>query len=376
MRIGVMLRALDEKGGVGVYTSNIIDELLRLDRMNRYVLFYRNRAHLGRYARYDNVTERWIGASHKAVWDQMAIPIACRREEVDVLFHPKFTAPLLAPCKVVMTVHGADWFMPDQAKFYGKLDVFYIRRVMPWYFRKCSAVMSVSQLTTNNFNQALNLPPGKVKTVYLAPGRHFDRISDPAQLEDVRARYRLPERFILTLTKIGGGGRKNIGRLLEAYAQYHSSAPDPHKLVIGGKGCHLFRTEYSIPNDGYGADILFPGWIDQQDLPAVYSLASLYLYPSNLEAFPIPLTEAMACGTPILTSNVNGLEEIAGDAAVLVDPSNVGEIAESIGRVLSDPELSASLSERGLQRSKSFTWDRCARQTLDILEQVATANSR
>ena len=375
MRIGLMLRAFDEKGGVGVYTRNIVEELLGFDRRNQYILFYRNREHLGRYSHYENVTERWVRGGSKAAWDQIAIPLACRREKVDVLFHPKFTAPLLAPCRVVMVVHGADWFIPEQAQFYGKLDVRYIRTVMPWYFRKCSVVISVSELTTENFNSVLRLPAGKVKTVYFGPARHFRRVTDRSELEQVRTRYDLPEEFVLTLTKRGGGTRKNLGKLLEAYARYHASVPNPQKLVIGGKDCELYRVEYSIPEDGYGADIVFPGWIDQQDLPAVYSLASLYLYPSNLEAFPIPLTEAMACGTPIVTSNINGLEEIAGDAALLVDPTNPQDIASALEEVLSDPTLSQSLSERGLERSKRFTWDRCARETLAILEQVDRSDS-
>ncbi|HEY5728524.1 MAG TPA: glycosyltransferase, partial [Anaerolineales bacterium] len=129
--------------------------------------------------------------------------------------------------------------------------------------------------------------------------------------------------------------------------------------------------EYGIPTDGYGKDILFPDWIDQTDMPAVFSLASLYLYPSNLEAFPIPLTEAMVCGTPILTSNVNGLKEIAGDAALLMDPNDTESIADGIMQILSDPTLRETLSHKGLERSKLFTWDLCANKTLEVLERVA-----
>lgn len=371
MRIGMMLRAFDEKGGVGVYTRNLVDELLTLDRKNEYVLFYRDRSNVGRYSAADNVKEIHVRGRHKAVWDQIAIPLACRREKIDVVFHPKFTAPLLAPCKAIMVVHGADWFIPDQARFYSWLDVRYVRTVMPWYFRKCSVVVSVSQLTTDNFNRVLKLPRGKVKTVYFGPARHFRRVTDHRKLEEVRSRYGLPESFVLTLTKTGGDERKNLGRLLEAYALLHRSLEYPPKLVIGGQDCDRYRAAYSIPAEGYGADILFPGWIDQADLPAVYSLAALYLYPSNLEAFPIPITEAMACGTPIVTSNVNGLVEIAGDAALRVDPHNAREIASAMDRILSDHELQSSLRNRGLERAKLFTWERCARQTLSIIESLA-----
>lgn len=372
MRIGIMLRSLDEKGGVGVYTENLLRELVETDRKNDYVLFYRTDAKIGRYGGYPNVTERLLRAPNKAIWDQVLIPLACWREKVDVVFNPKFTVPLLAPCKAAMVVHGADWFIPEQAKFYKPLDVRYIKAVMPWYFRRATVVLSVSQLTTDNFNRVLKIPPGKVVTVYFGPAKHFRRIEDSEALSRVKDRYGLPDGFIFTLSKTGGGdSRKNFGNLLEAYKRYHAGAASPHKLVVGGKGCERFRIDYEIPSDGYGRDIIFPGWIDQQDLPAVYSLADLYLYPSNLEAFPIPITEAMACGTPIVTSNVNGLEEIAGDAALLVDPQNPNDIAAAMSRVMSTPELRQALSQAGLERAKRFTWEKCGRKTLEILESLA-----
>jgi glycosyltransferase involved in cell wall biosynthesis len=371
VRIGVMLRAYDEHGGVGVYTQNIIEELLRIDRRNEYVLFYQHRRNLGRFADHANVTERVLWAPETATWDQIVVPLACWRHAVDVLFHPKFTAPLLTRSRVVMTVHGAEWFFPDQARFYNWLTVWYLKTFMPLYLRKCSAVISVSQLTTAEFYQAFpQLPPDKVRTVYFAPARHFRRVGDPAELERVRAQYGLPNRFILTLTKRRGDGRKNLQNLLQAYSRYHERTPNPIPLVVGGKDCHLFRPEYSIPTSGYGADVMFPGWLDQRDLPAIYSMADMYLYPSNLEAFPIPLTEAMACGAPIVTSDANGLREIAGDAAMLVDPEDPDAIAAAMARVLNDASLQQTLRERGLARSALFQWETCARETLAILEAV------
>jgi len=372
MHIGIMLRSIDEKGGVGVYTRNIVEELLQLDRKNEYVLFYASPSNMGRFSFYPNVSEHWVRGTNKATWDQIAIPRACHRENIDVLFHPKFTVPLLAPCKVVMVVHGADWLIPEQAQFYTFWDVRYMRMMLPLYFKKSSAVISVSQETTDNFNRILNLPAGKVQTIYFAPARHFKRVTDPAILRTAKEKYKLPDKFILTLTKRKGGGRKNLGQVFKAYARYHEGEVDPHKLVIGGKDCHLFKDEYGVPADGYGEDIIFPGWIDQEDMPAVYGLASLYLYPSNLEAFPIPLTEAMACGTPILTSNVNGLKEIADDAAMLMDPTDTESIANGIKKILSDPALHEKLSHKGLERSSLFSWDSCARKTLALLERVAS----
>jgi glycosyltransferase involved in cell wall biosynthesis len=326
---------------------------------------------MGRFADPPRVREHLLAGSHTAIWDQVAVPRACRRERVDVLLHPKFTVPFLAPCPSVMVVHGADWFVPEQARFYRALDVRYVRTVMPWYFRRAARVISVSELTTRNFVQALDLAPGKIQTVYFAPARHFARVEDPEHWRAVRERYGLPERFLFTLTKRFGAGRKNFGGLVQAYARYHEKAGRPLPLVVGGADCEPLGREHGIPEAGWGKDVLFPGWLDQADLPAIYSQAALFLYPSNLEAFPIPITEALACGTPIVTSSANGLEEIAGDAALLVPPDDPDAIAAAMARVVADPVLAASLRNRGLERSKRYSWERCARETLAILEEVA-----
>jgi glycosyltransferase involved in cell wall biosynthesis len=366
-----MLRSIDEQGGVGIYTRYVTQELLDLDCENEYVLFYRNASNLGRFVHHANVAEHVVRAPNKAIWDQVAIPYACWREQVDVVFHPKFTVPLLAPCKAVMVLHGAGWLMPETSKFWNNLDLKYVRMMMPIYCRRASAVLAVSQLTTDTFNRVFGLPPGKIKTIYFGPGKQFRPVRDSAQLERVRAKYDLPDQFILTLSGYNRGERKNIEGVFNAYRLHYGKTA--HKLVVGGKGCEQFKADHSIPDEGFGRDILFPGWIDQEDLPAVYSLADLYLYPSFSEAFPIPITEALACGTPIVTSDLNGLKEIAGDAALLVDPGDPAAIAAAIGQVLTDADLRNTLIERSRARSEQFSWEKCARETISILERVVHA---
>jgi len=369
VRIAVMLRTLDEKGGVAIYSRNLIETLLDVDERNQYELLYRTADQVGRYAARPNVHEHLLAAGSKALWDQWAVPRACRRLGVDLILHPKFTVPLLANVPTVMVLHGADWFLPGAAQFYTWLDRAYMRVFMPLYLRKARVALSVSQLTTDDFVRIFRLPPGKVRTVYFGPARHFRRVTEPGVIAAVRAKYGLPERFIFTLSKLGGGDRKNIRGVFEAYAKLHGRIP--HKLVVGGKDLERFRQDYSIPADGWGRDVIFPGYLDQADLPAIYSASDLYLYPSNQEAFPIPLTEAMACGTPIITSHANGLEEIAGSAALLVDPRNAQQIATAVLQVLTDPPLAARLAAAGLERSRTFSWETCARRTLEILTEAA-----
>jgi glycosyltransferase involved in cell wall biosynthesis len=364
-----MLRAFDEKGGIGVYTRNITDELLDLDRHNLYVLLYANEANLGRYADRPNVTELHLPGSNRLLWDQVAVPRALSRARADVLFHPKFTVPLATSVPSVMVLHGADWLVPDQARYYDRMNVWYMRRALPLYCRKAAAIISVAKLTTADLHRAISLPIEKTHTIYFAPARRFRRIEDNKELSRVRRLYNLPRDFIFTLSKPRGDRRKNLGGVLEAYRRHHGRTR--HKLVIGGDNCVQFRDAYGIPLEGWGRDVLFPGWIDPVDMPALYSLADLYLYPSNLEAFPIPITEAMACGTPIVTSEANGLREIAGDAAIRVDPADPVAICNAMGRVLTDAGLRRELIALGIERSRRYSWDRCAKQTLSVLTAVA-----
>jgi len=329
-------------------------------------LYYRNPEHVGRFAKYPNVSERVITGRNKAVWDQVSIPLACRRDRLDVVLHPKFTVPILTSCRSVMVLHGAGWFIPENKHFWKPLDRAYIRTVMPLYCNRASAILSVSQVTTDVFNTLFGLPEGKIRTVYFGPGKQFKPIEDARVLDEVRRRYNLPERFIFTLSKYPGGDRKNIDGILKAYATIHDQAP--HKLVVGGKDCDRFLDDYRIPRNGYGSDIVFPGYVSQEDLPAVYTLASLFLYPSKMEAFPIPITEAMACGAAIVTSDLNGLKEIAGDAALMVDAGNPAAIADGALSVLQNDGLRNSLKQRSLERSRLFSWEKCARETLEVLE--------
>jgi glycosyltransferase involved in cell wall biosynthesis len=369
VRIGVMLRTFDEKGGVAVYSRNLIRTLIELDNENEYDLFYRSDAHLGSFVGRENVVEHVLSAPGKALWDQWAVPRACREHGVDVLLHPKFTVPFFAGVPTVMVVHGADWFLPQAARFYTRSDRLYMHVFMPLYLRRASFVISVSKLTTEDFARIFPYCEHKIETVYFGPARHFHRVTDEEQLAVVRRKYSLPDRFILTLQKMAGDERKNVRGVFEGYARIHGSVP--HKLVVGGLGCERFRDDYGLPTSGWGRDVIFPGYLEQTDLPAIYSLSDLFLYPSNQEAFPIPLTEAMACGVPIVTSRANGLEELAGDAAILVNPRDSDEIGAAAHRVLTEPDLRVRLAEEAFRRARQFSWDQCARRTLEIL--VATA---
>jgi len=368
MRIGIMLRAFDEKGGIGVYARNITRHLIERGPEHQFILYFTNDHHVNKFDRFPNVTARSVSGPGKIVWDQISMPFRFRRDALDVIFHPKFTVPLLCPGRSVMVLHGAGWFIPETRQFWSRTTLLYTRIMMPIYCRLAGAVLSVSDITRDVFIDRLGVSPEKITTVYFAPGTQFNTRLPPERIEAIREKYRLPRDFILTLSGSDRGDRKNFSNILDAFRNIHSV--DPRPLVVAGRGCDQFRSRYDIPDDGFGNHIHFPGWVDQEDLPALYQMATVFLYPSNMEAFPIPITEALVSGIPIVTSNQFGLKELAGDAAALVDPSNPDEITEAVLDLLRNKARREQLRQRALERSKLFDWDRCARQTLHILEAI------
>ncbi len=361
MRIGVMLRAMDEKQGIGIYSVNLMDEMLRQDTQNEYVLFYRNPTFLGRYKDHPNVKEVVVTAPNKVLWDQVMVPWAMRGEKLDVLFHTKFTLPFVARCPSVMTIHGASWFVHEE--LYTKLDIAYIKAVMPLYCKKAKAILSNSDLTTNDFVRILNVPREKITTTRLGTNPSFRVITDQALLDETRKTYNLPEKFILSVVKYDP--RKNFENLIAAFQLLRKRVDC--KLVVVGIGCDKYIEEFNLTADGTTDDVTFLGWVEPDKLPAIYNLAYCKFFPSVYEEFGIPTCEAMACGCPPVVSKTGALPEITEDAGILVDQFNPPEMADALERIWNDQELRDTLSERSLVRAREFTWERCARETLDVL---------
>lgn len=358
MRIGVMLRALGEKQGVRVYSRNLMDELLPLDKKNEYTLFYNDERFLGTYSGHNHVEECVVHAPNKLLWDQVQVPIVARKRNIDVIFHTKFTVPLLTSSKTVMTIHGSSWFMyPD---LYGWLDARYIRTVMPFYCRKATAIFSNSRLTADDFVRILKVPREKIFTTKLGTSADFRIISDQKSLAETRVRYDLPEKFILAVIKYHP--LKNFENLIAAFRILKKRLNC--KLVVVGRGCEKYADEYSLAEDGTIKDVRFIGWIDHEDLPGIYNLAHCLLFPSIYEEFGLPACEALACGCPLVVSKTGNLPEIAGDAGILVDPRDPQEISDALEKIWTDTDLRAELSRKCLARAPEYTWRHCAGETL------------
>jgi glycosyltransferase involved in cell wall biosynthesis len=306
------------------------------------------------------------------LWDQLAVPRIARRKGIDLIFNPKFTVPLFTRAKTVFVLHGSEWFViPEHFKRY---DQFYFNRAVPLYCRYSDAFIAVSNAVKSDVVKYIGVNPDKVAPIHNGfDPSVFQPVRDPAKLQAVRAKYKLPEKFILWAGQIES--RKNIARLLRAFAKIKDQVP--HHLVMAGALRWSSGTELQVIQElGIADRICQPGWIDHGDLPAVYCLADQFAFPSLYEGFGIPLLEAMACGCPIVTANTCAPPEVCDGAARLVDPLNVDDIAQAMLEVLVDPALRAKLGERGIERAKDFGWEKCAREILALFDRLETAPRR
>jgi glycosyltransferase involved in cell wall biosynthesis len=366
MNIGIMLRSLSDVGGPGEYSRSLVSALLRIDRVNEYYLFLPNAALAARYREFPNAHPVVLTTRSKLLFDQVAIPRAVRKYGCDVVINLKHSVPLFTGAPAIFVMHGADWLAFPQN--YYLFDRLYHKVSLPLFCRKAARIISVSHDATRIAVDRLNLPPSKVATVYHGFRTDFKRVEDPERLAGARARYKLPERFILYVGRIYP--MKNVRGLVEAFARLRDRIP--HSLVICGIKHYKTESDFAAIDQHSLHDRVIPtGFVEEEDLPALYSMADVFVLPSLYEGFGIPLLEAMACGCPIVTSTQGSCPEVVDGAGVLVDPRDSADIAEGIYKVLTDRELAAGLVAEGYQRVAQFSWEKCAGETLDVIASVA-----
>jgi glycosyltransferase involved in cell wall biosynthesis len=367
MRIGLMLRHYDQHGGgVRVYTRALLRFLAEHPGGHEYVLFFNNPALLGTYAQYPHLREVYVPGRSVLLWDQVGVSRAVTRNGIDVLFNPKYSIPLRGRYPAAWVCHGLDWYvMPWASRWIDRLSH---RHLVPRYAQRAAAIIAVSEITREHVMQYLHVAPERVHTVYTGIDAAFRQSVDAPTRAAVRARYHLPERYVLYSGAVYPP--KNFTRLIQAYARVGPTLGVP-LVIAGGENRFLSEHELQEPQRlNLGDWVHWAGWVDPEQLPAVYQMASALLLPSLFESFGLPIVEAMASNCPVVTSNRYGTLEIAGDAAQLVNPESVESIAEGIHAVLTDTALRERLIARGQERARPFTWDRCGAQTLAVLEQI------
>jgi glycosyltransferase involved in cell wall biosynthesis len=362
-------------GGNETYATNLIEALAEIDRDNRYTLYVTKKAAVERFAnRWPNVKLRRTLPHTPLVRIPLTLALELRRRTVDVL-HVQYTSPPFTPCPIVNTIHDLSFeHLPETFKRRSY-------RQMRLTIRR-SALSAAHIITDCNFSRddilkTYGVPAEHVTAVPLAASSRFSPVTDPKEIERVRTKYKLDGDYILTVGSIQP--RKNIPRLIKAYAllcQEHRLEPLP-KLVVVGKRAWLYEDTLATAASSSVSDkIIFTDYIGEKDLPAIYSAARCFVYPSYFEGFGIPPLEAMRCGTPAITGNTTCFPEIIGDAGMMVDTFDERAIMNAMLSVLTDERLRSELVEKGLKRANSFDWIKTAHQTLAVYEKVNAANQR
>lgn len=300
----------------------------------------------------------------RILWEQAALPGLVRQHRLDLLHGAVNVTPLLSLCPTVVTIHDLSFMRYPQA--FPAPQRMYLQSQVRRSARHARRVIAVSQATKEDVVALFGVPPERITVIYNGVDDMFSPAT-PEEIDAFRRQRGLPQRFVLHLGTLEP--RKNLARLVEAFAQARQqlAASDDLKLVLaGGKGWGYDDIFAAVERLGLQKQVLFPGYVPDADLPWFYRAATVFAYPSLLEGFGLPVVEAMACGTPVITSAVSSLPEVAGDAALLVDPLSADALADALVRVLHDSTLAGEMRRRGLLQASRFSWQRTAAETTAV----------
>jgi glycosyltransferase involved in cell wall biosynthesis len=365
MRVGFDVTPLcTPRSGIGTYTANLLDHL---DRRGDDEILPLANFPTGSPPFQPHVLSR-RPRLNKTVWMQAVLPWQLARLGTDVCHFTNSVAPWRTPCPSIVTIHDTTlWLFPQH---HPRRRLLAMRPLIPLAARRANAVIAVSESAKRDIVRILKVPAQRVHVVYEAPTACFRPLTAGPALEDLRRRYGLPERFVLHVGTLEP--RKNLVRLLEACAQWWRGGNRSHALVLaGGRGWQDRAIFDAVERLDLGGMVHILGYVPTQALVGLYNLADALVFPSLYEGFGLPVVEAMACGTPVITSRNGSLEEVAGTAAEFVDATSVDSIACGLRRVLLDANRQAELRVQGPLRASIFSWARAAAQTRQVYQRVA-----
>lgn len=377
MRIGIEAQRIfrDRKHGMDFVALEMIRSLQRLDHENEYVIFV-NDGPDKCLKETSNFKIVQFGAPYP-IWEQIKLPKAVVEHQCDILHCTSNTAPIRCPVPLVVTIHDIIYFEtnPLTAKGYSLYQRFgnmYRRLVVRQNLKGAQKIITVSHFERKRFEEYLDLPEGKLVVVYNGVGDHFRPQEDKGVLDTIKEKYSLPDRYFLFLGNTDP--KKNTSNTILAFARFCENTKESFQLVVAdldpGK---IKKLLIDAGMENHFEKIQFTGYIANSDLPAVIQLAHVFLYPSKRESFGIPILEAMGAGTPVVTSNAASMPEVSGDAALLVDPLEIGDISNALSTLVGDEELRNTLAKRGRSRSSDFSWDNTAQGALEIYTNMVKA---
>jgi len=376
MIIGIDIRMLAKgaKTGVEEYTTNLLANMLSLNPDLKFKLFYNGYQKIKLdydWLKFPNVELKQYRIPNRFLDTSLYFfdypKIDKLLKEVDVFFSPHiFLSSVSKKCKVVATFHDLS---------FEKYPEFYSASKNYWHFsmnpkkqaRKADKIIAVSESTKDDLIGLYNVNPEKIKVLYSGINSELRIRNQELRIREIRKKYNLPEKYILYLGTLEP--RKNIIGLIKAFEKFKiQNSKFKIQLVIAGSKGWLYKDIFkAVENSSVKNEIIFTGFIDDEDKSILYSQAELFVYPSFYEGFGFPPLEAMACGTPVITSNVSSLPEAVGDAAITINPYNLDELYRAMEMVLNNNQLKNILIVRGFEQIKKFSWQKCARESLNFI---------
>lgn len=351
-----------KRTGTENYALQLIHKWVALDQQHHLTLYFRDVPPPHLFPEALNIEQKIL--EFPRLWTHLRFAGELWRTRPDVTFVPAHTLPFFFPGKAVVTVHDLGYLYfpeahPPQERRYLDLTTRYSSR-------RATLILADSIATKNDLIGHYHVPESKIWVVYPGVDENLTPVHDPNELARVRAKYGLPEHYLFFLGTLQP--RKNIARLVEAFTKWRSvSGNQTVALVLGGQKGWLYQEAWTAGVDG----VILPGYIADEDVAALYSGALALVFPSLYEGFGFPVIEAMRCDTPVICSNTSSLPELAGEAAILVNPLEVEAIAQAIGQMVENGDLRRQLVEKGRTQAQKFSWENAANQAMRVLEEAA-----
>jgi glycosyltransferase involved in cell wall biosynthesis len=373
MRVAIDARKLHDFG-IGTYIRNLLRHLAHTDQDTEFVLLCEE-ADLGVAAQLGpNFRTVLEPSPNYSLREQVHVPWVLRRERPDLYHAPHYVLPAGVRCPSVVTIHDCIHLMFPQY-LPNRLAYAYARAQMWAAARRSHCILTVSEASKRDILHLFNVPPEKIVVVYNAIDSHFSVTPSDEAVARVRERYQLDHRFVLYVGNIKP--HKNLIRLIEAFDELRRGELDDLKLlIIGDQISKLPALRRAVHLHKLHKQVRFLGYLGDDQLAILYRLASVFAFPSLYEGFGLPPLEAMASGTPVVTSNVSSLPEVVGDAAVLVNPYDVDAIVDGLRRVLTNPALAAQMRQKGIERAREFSWERSVAKTWGVYQQIAGSRAK
>lgn len=375
MKIGIEAQRVfrSKKHGMDMVALELIKNLQIIDKENEYVVFVKPDTDRECIPDSPNFKIVELKGGPYPTWEQFALGRAASKEGCQILHCTSNTAPVKCKIPLIITLHDIIYLesislFKKSGTWYQKLGNMYRRFVVPAVAKRSARVVTVSNFEKERIRSFMGLKENLV-AIYNGVGSHFTKINDAKILESAKYKYNLPDNFLFFLGNTDP--KKNTPNVLKAFATFNAGSEVKYKLVMLDFGeSALMQILNEIGSPQIRGDIQLTGYVPNGELPAIINQCKVFLYPSLRESFGIPILEGMACGVPVITSITSSMPEVAGDAALLVNPENPQEIADAITRVVSDNQLRESLCRKGVERASHFSWRVMAQNYLDLYKTV------